>query len=123
MTDELLDPPEAPETEVVVVVVFVQVPGGTTGAAGAAGAAGASGVVAVVPGLVEPDEVDPPLCAIATLVFTELAAEDTEEVWAAGATDKAITLLRLAAAAFKVLAEAVSAPPLDAASLAKLLVL
>ena len=59
MTEELLDPPEAPETEGVV-VVLEQVPGGTTGAGGAAGAAGASGVV-VVPGLVEPAKVEPPL--------------------------------------------------------------
>ncbi len=121
MTEELLDPPDAPETGVVV-FVQVEVPGGTTGAAGAAGATGVV-VVVVVPELVEPDEVDPPLCATATLVLTELAADDTEEVWAAGATDKAITLLRLDAADFKVLAEAVNAPPLDAASLAKLLVL
>ena len=57
------------------------------------------------------------------MVFTEIAAEDTDEDWEAGATDKAITLFRLDAAAFKVLAEEVNAPPLDAASLAKLLVL
>ena len=52
--------------------------------------------------------------------MTEVAALETVEVCAAGATDKAITLLRLDAAAFRVDAEEVRAPPLAAESVAKL---
>jgi hypothetical protein len=121
VTEELLEPPDAPETEVVVEVLLqVLVPGGVAGAGGAGGATGAIGVATVEPpALVEPVD-EPPLCAIVTLVLTEVAADETVEVCAAGATDKAITLLKLLAADFSVEADAVKAPPLEAASVAKL---
>ena len=54
------------------------------------------------------------------MVLTEVAALESVEVCAAGATERAITLLKLLAADFNVEAEAVKAPPLVAASVAKL---